>query len=159
MQQLELFLSIAEQYKKYDFKIERCLMTVATIESLRVARAQTDSFLGVAVEIAELDAIWFSRPSAGNTVAWEIRLVSPTPLSLLEKIPDGAADADREQKLEEMETRLLDLISHRKAEIEEIIADNAGAPDDEDDEGDLDEEELNDSRSDSKKKGNGRFNN
>jgi len=153
MQQLELFRSIAEQYKKYDFKIERCLMTVTTIESLRVAQAQTDSFLGVMVEIAELDAIWFSRPSAGNTVAWEIRLVSPTPLSILEKIPNKAADADRDQKLEEMETRLLDLISHRKAEIEEIIAENAGAPDD--DEDDFDDDDF-ESGGNSKNKGNGR---
>ncbi|HZS43734.1 MAG TPA: hypothetical protein VFC63_01415 [Blastocatellia bacterium] len=156
MEQLELFRVIADQYKKFEFKLERCLMTASTLESLRAAHSRSDSFMGVPVEIAQIDAIWFSRPSAGGSTAWEIRLVSPTPLSLLERLPNSATDEEHEQKLKEMEAHLMDLISHRKEAIEEIIAENAGAPDDEDD--DFDDDDLDDSRPASgtpRKKGNG----
>src|SRR5215831_2081117 len=130
-------------------------MTAETLSTLKAAQQDTTSYIGVPVETGTLDALWFSRPSMGNTTAWEIRLVSPTPLSLLEKISNTASDDERNAKLKEMEDRLLDLISRRKEAIEEIIAENAGASDDDDD--DLDDDELDAEENGKKPKGNGRY--
>jgi hypothetical protein len=145
MQQLEMYRAIADQYRKFDFRLERCLMTDETIAALKGEQ----TFLDSPVETAKLDAMWFSRKSGSETVAWEIRLVSSTPVSLLEKIPVSLSDSERGAKLKEMETRLQELMDSRRAAIEEIIAENAGAPDDEDDD---DEEPVNE-----KPKGNGRY--
>jgi len=144
VQPLDLYKAIAEQYRKFDFRLERCLMTRETIEALK---GDTE-FLGSPVETAQIDAMWFSRPSGSDAVAWEIRLVSSTPVSLLEKISNAATEDERSAKFREMESRLSDLMNSRRAAIEEIIAENAGAPDD--DESD-DEEDA------PKVKGNGRY--
>lgn len=164
MAQLELYDTIAKQYEKFGFRLERCLMTAETLAALSATADQTDSFLGVPVDEAPLDALWVSRPSAGQTEAWEIRLVSTTPLSLLEKIPAGASETVRQTKLKEMEARLLDLISRRREAIEQIIADNMptgnGVDDDEDDddfEDDFDDDSIDDPAPDrnSRRGGNG----
>ena len=156
MRQLELFRAIVEQYQKFDFKLERCLMTSDTLAFFKAARSQNEFLSSILIEESSIDAIWFSRPSAGKTTAWEIRLVLPTPLSILENIPNSVSETERNEKLKEVEARLIDLISHRKEAIEEIIAENSGAPDDEDEsEDDFIEDDA--TGSEQRPKGNGRY--
>ena len=150
MQQLELYKTIADQYRKFDFHLERCLMTKETVLALN---GET-RFLDSPIESAEIDAMWFSRKSGPGSVAWEIRLVSSTPVSILEKISDSLSENEHAAKLKEIETRLQGLIATRREALEEIIAENAGAPDDEDDD---DDDSIEDGDRDKKPKGNGRY--
>jgi hypothetical protein len=130
LEQLELYPAIVAQYQKFDFRLERCLMTKQTLTALQSLQHRSDKFIDVPVDIGEIDAIWFSRPSGAGVTAWEIRLVSSTPLSLLEKISDSATVEERALLMEEMEKRLLNMITTRRQAIEEIIAENSGAEND-----------------------------
>ena len=55
---------------------------------------------------AEVDALWFSRPSHNNREAWELRLLAQTPYALFETFEQEETEEERDEVKQEMEARL-----------------------------------------------------
>lgn len=95
---------IVASYVKHGWQLRRLLLRPET-------RDQFDpSGLGfgndVSVAEAQVDAIWFSRPSHEQREAWELRLISENPFALFETFEPDEAEEDREDVRREMEVRL-----------------------------------------------------
>ena len=64
----------------------------------------------------EVDAIWFTRPSAEGREAWELRLVGDTPYALFELFEPDEEEEDRADVRREMEARLREYAAPRDVE-------------------------------------------
>lgn len=94
---------IIATYQKHGWKLKRVLLRTKTQEQLGV-----DAFEGIPIEEAEIDGLWFTRPSFSDRQAWELRLLAETTYALFETF---AADepADRQNEIRrEMEQRLFE---------------------------------------------------
>ena len=107
MNTLERVREIIETYQKYGWKIERLLMRPETRELVEQAKV---SFPGARIEDRSVDALWFSRASHNNRVAWELRLVAENNYALFETFEADESDEDREEVRREMEARLRDYV-------------------------------------------------
>lgn len=63
------------------------------------------------VRDAEVDAIWFSRPSHAGRDAWELRLISDQPYALFETFEADETEEQRDEMRHELEARLRDYVS------------------------------------------------
>jgi hypothetical protein len=111
MSRLKKFQAILAMYRKHGWRLVRVLASEATLEELRAeagAGRSASSFEGVPVVESEVDAMWFTRPSAQGREAWELRLVSETPYALFELFEPDEEEEDREDVRREMEARLRD---------------------------------------------------
>lgn len=63
---------------------------------------------------SNVDALWFTRPSAEGREAWELRLVGDTPYALFELFEPDEEEEDREDVRREMEARLRDYVGEVK---------------------------------------------
>jgi hypothetical protein len=91
---LELATEIIKQYTKHGWTLRRVLLSAATGESF--LKSNKSVFGDAPVTASDIDAAWFSRPSAGGE-AWELRRLSTAPFALLE-VFDG--DDEEEVRLE-----------------------------------------------------------
>lgn len=96
---------IIDQYVKHGWKLRRVLLTVKLRESLG---ENTGLFSGAEVRLADHDGLWFSRRSMPDREAWELRRISTSPFALVEVIPDGLTDQERDELLAEAEGRMFD---------------------------------------------------
>ncbi|HEX8251444.1 MAG TPA: hypothetical protein VF599_24940 [Pyrinomonadaceae bacterium] len=102
---VEQILEIVSQYKKHGWTLRRVLLS----DELRVraynelVALQADG----AVEFvsAEVEALWFSRPSPAGE-AWELRRLSNPPFALFEVFDADDEEETREEARKELETRL-----------------------------------------------------
>ena len=113
MNTLERVREIVETYQKYGWKIERLLMRPETRELVEHAKM---SFSGASIENGSVDALWFSRASHNNRVAWELRLVAESNYALFETFEAEEAEEDREEVRREMEARLRDYVLGKSTE-------------------------------------------
>lgn len=115
MSGLKKFQEIHAQYSRHGWRLARVL---ARPESLAEMRGRGDdaaaTFEGVAAAESDVDAMWFSRPSAEGREAWELRLVGDTPYALFELFESDEEEEDREDVRREMEARLREYISPRE---------------------------------------------
>ena len=110
MSRLKKFQEILAQYRRHGWRLARVL---AHPESLAELRGASDSeaaliFEGAPADESEVDAMWFTRPSAEGREAWELRLVGDTPYALFELFEPDEAEEDRADVRREMEARLRD---------------------------------------------------
>lgn len=131
MNQLYKFREALALYRKHGWRLVRALMRNDTLAELRaeVARepggdgeqasddadAQT-RFEGVAVTEAPIDAMWFTRASAGGREAWELRLVAEAPYALFELFEPDEEEEDRADVRREMEAQLVERMTGEKRE-------------------------------------------
>jgi hypothetical protein len=102
MKSADLFMELVETYRKYGWELRSALLQPAT-------RAVLQELLGnVPVKEANVDALWFSRPSHNNREAWELRLLSQTQYALFEAFEPDETEEEREDVKLEMEARLRD---------------------------------------------------
>lgn len=111
MNQLQLFKEIFDTYRKHGWRLERALMSAATLAEARAgaanaAAAAVTFFENVAVRESEVDAMWFARASHEGREAWELRLVAETAYALIEIFEPDELDEEREDVRREMEARL-----------------------------------------------------
>ena len=106
MERLGEFREIIETYTKHGWKLRRVLLTRETRASLKET-AETE-FEDAELKEAEVDALWFARPSHAGREAWELRLVADAPYALFETFEPDEAEEDREELRREMEARLRD---------------------------------------------------
>ena len=92
-------------YTKHGWSLRRVLLSEP--ESFGDA---SDVFGPAQVRKADIDALWFSRPSQPGTEAWELRSLLGSPFALLEVIPDETGPSERETILKDLEQRMRELL-------------------------------------------------
>lgn len=110
MSRLNKFQEILAQYRRHGWRFARVLARPETLAEMR-GGAGADAavvYEGAPATESDVDAMWFSRPSAEGREAWELRLVGDTPYALFELFEPDEAEEDREDVRREMEARLHD---------------------------------------------------
>jgi hypothetical protein len=116
MSQLKKFQEILATYRKHGWRLVRVLARAETLAELRTGAGEEStgsSFEGAALSEAELDAMWFTRPSHEGREAWELRLVGETPYALFELFEPDEDEEDREDVRREMEARMREYAAPR----------------------------------------------
>jgi hypothetical protein len=98
-----LINEIVDLYQKHGWQLRRVLMCPKTQIELGT---ELNMLSGVERKEAEVDAIWFSRPSHQQREAWELRLIAENPYALFETFEADESEEDREDVRCEMEARL-----------------------------------------------------
>lgn len=105
MSQIEIAQQIVAAYERHGWKLRRVLLQPA-------ARAEFKSCAEVFGEVsfidAEVDALWFARPSHAGREAWELRLISEQAYALFEAFDVDDEEEDREAARREMENMMRD---------------------------------------------------
>jgi hypothetical protein len=107
MSRLKTFQEILATYRRHGWRLADVLARAETLAELSAAGG-AEEFEGAAVRESEVDAMWFTRPSAEGREAWELRLVGGTPYALFELFEPDEAEEDRADVRREMESRLRD---------------------------------------------------
>ncbi len=100
------FEEVLAQYRRHGWRLARVLARPGTFAASGAEGGGAASYEGAAVVESEVDAMWFSRPSAEGREAWELRLVGDTPYALFELFESDEEEEDREDVRREMEARL-----------------------------------------------------
>ena len=106
MSSADLFMEIVATYRKYGWEFKAALLRPTTHAELTAK--EPDLLSPVAIKEAGFDALWFSRPSHNNRVAWELRLLSETQYALFETFEPDETEEQREEMRLEMEARMRD---------------------------------------------------
>lgn len=109
MNKSNLLQELLATYEKHGWRVRQVLLKPET-------RAELQNDLSAAVQQfetreAEVDAVWFSRPSHKNREAWELRLIAETQYALFETFESDETDEQRNEVKLEMESRLRDYAS------------------------------------------------
>ncbi len=95
---------ILSLYSKHGWNLRRVLLSDALKKSLP---APLENLFGAAeIRLAEIDAVWFSRPPNANQETWELRRLSETPYALIEIFDVEDEEEIREETLREIEGRM-----------------------------------------------------
>ncbi|HEV8367356.1 MAG TPA: hypothetical protein VGQ39_05325 [Pyrinomonadaceae bacterium] len=114
MSKADLFLELVATYRKHGWELKVALLQPATRTEL-IAK-ESDMLESVEMKHSTFDALWFSRPSHNNRVAWELRLLAETQYALFETFEADETVEQREEMRLEMETRLRDYVHGSKDE-------------------------------------------
>ena len=108
MSRLDKFQEILGQYRRHGWRLARVLARPESLAGMRGAEAEGGAvtFEGAPAAESDVDALWFSRPSAEGREAWELRLVGDTPYALFELFEPDEEEEEREDVRREMEARL-----------------------------------------------------
>jgi|ERR1044072_4837906 radical SAM superfamily enzyme with C-terminal helix-hairpin-helix motif len=108
MSRLKKFQEIFAQYQRHGWRLARVLARPESLAEMRVVGSEDDAviFEGAPANESDVDALWFTRPSAEGREAWELRLVGDTPYALFELFEPDEEEEDREDVRREMEARL-----------------------------------------------------
>ena len=104
----DLIKEILATYEKHGWQLRRALVRPQTKAELA---SEYSSFTGAQVEEAEVDGLWFSRPSYEGREAWELRLLAENPFALFETFEKDETEEQREEMRREMEVRLRDYVN------------------------------------------------
>src|SRR5690348_55817 len=100
MQSVDLFMELVGTYRKHGWELRSVLLRPAT-------KAVLDQLVeDVPVKEAQVDALWFSRPSHNHREAWELRLLGQTQYALFETFEPDETEAERDEMRREMEARM-----------------------------------------------------
>ena len=99
--------AIVEQYEKHGWKLRRLLLTRDLAESIGDPNAV---FADAEVRTADKSALWFSRRSQPGREAWELRRISASPFAVIEIVPDGLTDDERDELLSAAENRMFETV-------------------------------------------------
>jgi len=105
MNQLSRYREIIATYRKHGWELRRVLLSKLT--RLEFASDAVEEFGGAAICEAEMDALWFDRPSQQSREAWELRLVAESPYALFETFAKDEPEERREETRSAMEARML----------------------------------------------------
>ena len=104
MSKAGLFMELASTYRRHGWELRGVLLQPATRAELQ--SQQPELLNQVVMRDAEVDALWFSRPSHNNREAWELRLLAQTPYALFETFEPEETEGERDEVKQEMEARL-----------------------------------------------------
>jgi hypothetical protein len=115
MSRLKNFQEVLAQYRRHGWRLARVLARPETLAEIR-GEGEADAaviYEGAAADDSDVDAMWFTRPSAEGREAWELRLVGDTPYALFELFEPDEDEEDRADVRREMEARLRDYVSQK----------------------------------------------
>ena len=107
MNKLDLFFELLGTYRKYGWELKGALLTPTTRAELS---GGTENLANLLIKDAPFDALWFSRPSHNQRVAWELRLLSETQYALFESFEADETEEQREEMRVEMEARMQEYV-------------------------------------------------
>lgn len=102
-------MEVIAKYRQFGWELRSALLQPATRSELDTQEAEL--LKSVPVRDSTFDALWFSRPSHNDRVAWELRLLSETPYALFETFEPNETEEEREEFKQEMEARMRDYAS------------------------------------------------
>jgi hypothetical protein len=111
MRKAGLFMEVVATYRKHGWELRTALLQPATRAELEAHEAGLLN--NVAVREAEVEALWFSRPSHNKRDAWELRLLAQTPYALFETFEPEETEAERDEVRQEMEARMRDYAANK----------------------------------------------
>ena len=111
MRKAGLFMEVVATYRKHGWELRTALLQPATRAELE--SEEPGLLNNVAVREAEVDALWFSRPSHNKRDAWELRLLAQTPYALFETFEPEETEAERDGVRQEMEARMRDYVANK----------------------------------------------
>jgi hypothetical protein len=94
---------IVANYEKHGWQLRRILAASLTQQERKEI---AEDFPAVPISDAQIDALWFARPSQGGREAWELRLVAENPYALFEAFEADESEEDREDARLEMENKM-----------------------------------------------------
>lgn len=103
MEKGKLLSEIVATYKKHGWELRHVLMLPDTRKQVGFEETK-----GVVIEDAQIDALWFTRPSFRGRQAWELRLLAETPYALFETFAPDEPEEKREKIRREMEQGLFE---------------------------------------------------
>ncbi|HEX8187386.1 MAG TPA: hypothetical protein VF586_03480 [Pyrinomonadaceae bacterium] len=108
MSRLKKFQEVLAQYRRHGWRLARVLALPESLAEMRGAGGAEAAvtYEGAPAGGSDVDAMWFTRPSAEGREAWELRLVGDTPYALFELFEPDEGEEDREDVRREMEARL-----------------------------------------------------
>ena len=111
MKNAGLFMELLATYRKHGWQLRGVLLQPATRSELDAQ--ESELLKEIAVREAEVDALWFSRPSHQNREAWELRLLAQTPYALFETFEPDETEEERDDVKREMEAHMRDYASQK----------------------------------------------
>jgi len=108
MRKADLLIELIATYRKHGWQLKRVLLQADSRAGL--TSNELDLLGQVPIGEAEVDALWFSRPSHQNREAWELRLLAETQYALFENFEPEETEEERDEVRREMEARLLDYV-------------------------------------------------
>src|SRR5262245_11792066 len=106
MNKPNLLQDLVSTYEKHGWTLRQLLLKPETrAELLPTVEAHWKE---IETREAEVDALWFSRPSHKNREAWELRLLAETQYALFETFESDETEEQRSEVRLEMESRLRD---------------------------------------------------
>jgi hypothetical protein len=109
MNKTDLFMDIVATYRKHGWELKAAMLQPSTRTEL--SSLNPELLLQIEVKDSSIDALWFSRPSHKDRVAWELRLLAETQYALFETFEMDETEEERDQMKLEMEARLRDYVS------------------------------------------------
>ena len=103
----DLIKEIVNTYRLHGWQLRRLLLRPETRIEL-TEDLDSCSSSDVRLEEAQVDGLWFSRPSHEQREAWELRLLAENPFALFETFETDETEEQREEVRREMEARLRD---------------------------------------------------
>lgn len=103
---------ILAQYSKHGWILRRVLLSDSLGSRLAEAFATMQD---VEIVSSTLDGLWFTRPSATGSTAWELRHLSTTPYALVVGITEGMTRSEAEELMAAAETKMLENVASRPA--------------------------------------------
>lgn len=100
-----LVKEIIDTYRRHGWQLRRVLIRPETHRESFTGETMMD---GISIEEAEIDALWFSRPSHNKREAWELRQLSESPYALFETFEADETEDLRAEARMEMENRMKD---------------------------------------------------
>jgi len=104
-------MEVVATYRKHGWELRTALLQPGTRAELE--SEEPGLLNNVAVREAEVDALWFSRPSHNKRDAWELRLLAQTPYALFETFEPEETEAERDEVRQEMEARMRDYVANK----------------------------------------------
>jgi hypothetical protein len=105
MNKADLIMELVATYRKHGWELKGALMHPDTRAEL-----DTQQIALIEIEEAEIDALWFARPSHNDRDAWELRLVAETQYALFETFEADESEEQRNEVRQEMEARLREYV-------------------------------------------------
>jgi len=112
----KLIEEIVGTYRKHGWELRRVLLRPETRAEMQSETDPAAATLDVLVDDAEVDGLWFSRPSHEEREAWELRLLAENPFALFETFEKDETEEQREELRREMEARLREYVGTVKSE-------------------------------------------
>ena len=108
MNKADLFMELVATYQKHGWELKGALLQPSTHAELK--KKEADMLAPIRIKEADVDALWFARPSHSNRIAWELRLLGETQYALFETFESDETEEQREEMRLEMEARLRDYV-------------------------------------------------